>query len=42
MLAGDTLLGYWEWVVSLLEIERDQLDQDNPYTQYEQQETPEA
>jgi len=42
VMAGDTLSGYWDWVVSRLEFEQDELDRDNPYTQYEQQETPEA
>lgn len=38
----DTISGYWEWVRHQLVMEEDELDQDNPYTQYEQQETPEA
>ena len=38
----DTRSGYWEWVRHQLEMEEDELDRDNPYTQYEQQETPEA
>lgn len=25
------LVGYWEWVRIMLEIERDRLDKDNPY-----------
>lgn len=31
---GRTVRGYWEWVVSELEKEQDQLDRDNPYTQH--------
>lgn len=38
----DTISGYWEWVKHQLVMEEDELDQDNPYTQHEQQETPEA
>lgn len=27
----DTLLGYWDWLVSQLNEERDELDLDNPF-----------
>lgn len=27
-----TISGYWEWVAHMLDMERDELDQDNPHT----------
>lgn len=31
---GHTLLGYWHWVRAQLMHEQDELERDNPYTQY--------
>jgi hypothetical protein len=32
---GSTIKGYWDWVERQLGEERDELDKDNPYTQWE-------
>lgn len=34
---GATMLGYWEWVELQLQEEREELEQDNPYTQWERE-----
>lgn len=31
----DTVVGYWAWVEHQLQLEREELDRDNPYTQGE-------